>query len=813
MAITIVKATPHFAPISIVIALITLIGLGLRLLHLEGLGGFDFDEIVSYEFADQSLSGMLRTVAARKFEHPPLYYAMLHLWFFIPWERSETFVRLLSVVLGTLTIPATYLLARRLVWNTRTACLTALLVAISPLEVFFSREARMYVLLTLLGVLSLWLLLQALDHGRWWWVLYAIVTLFALYTHYVALAIILAENAYLVWVWRNRIPHIFRFVAIQLAVGLAHLPWFISASGLIATLPALGTGSWSWSYIAAIAEETWFDFIVGPQGLARTRWATAVTTIVWLLALLGIGRLLRRRESLIIGALLICTSVALAALITIDKPFQIRYLHIVHMPFLMLLAVGLERVRAWRWWLAAAGGLALLTSLPLIPYYTQYQRGDYHHITQRVELLAVDGDEVILTGPWQDRFWNFYETKGLFIHRIPLFVPPALDPQETNEAMQFIEDVHKPKRLWFIQAALAQADPTNYVERWLTEHAWQGSRAAYRNGVLSLWAVEPRDMIRVTPKDMTVGDVLAVDWYEIEEFPLSGSVLRATFGLRLLEKTDKTIKLSFRLYDERGEHVQRDVFVGHPHNPTNGWNVGDTVTFQVGLATPSGAKPGAYSLGAIFYVDSEPPLPILVDGEFHDETPYILGEVELQRSTPKAVDPTVTANMANTQFADPRNENDSLVIALEGFGISNARLQPGERLQVLLVWRALKYIDSQLRAELRLLDATGTIAWEQQRVIGDDSYRVDRWIDSDFVRDWYLLELSPTLPEGEYTLHLRVLTPTEREGDEQVAFVPTTSDERMVSLGSVHVAAQGFVPERPPLWQRALRRLWREVTK
>ena len=813
MVTTIVKAKTHFAPIGFVIALITLIGLGLRLLHLDGLGGFDFDEIVSYEFADQSLPSMLRTVAVRKFEHPPLYYAMLHLWFLIPWERSETFVRLLSVVLGTLTIPATYLLARRLVWNTRTACLTTLLVAISPLEVFFSREARMYVLLTLLGVLSLWLLLRALDRGRWWWFLYAIVTLLALYTHYVALAIVLAENVYLVWVWRSKIRLLVRLLAVQLVVGLAHLPWFISASGLIATLPALGTGSWSWSYVAAIVQETWFDYIVGPQGLARTRWATAVTGIVWLLALLGIGRFIRRRESLIIGALLICTIAALASLIAIDKPFQIRYLHLVHIPFLMLLAVGLERVQTWRWWFAAAGGLALLTSLPLIPYYTQYQRGDYQHITQRVELLAVAGDEVILTGPWQDRFWNFYETKGLFIHRIPLFVPPALDPQDTHEAMQFINDVHKPKRLWFVQAALAQADPTNYVERWLTEHAWQGSRAAYRNGVLSLWAVEPREMIRVTPEDMTVGDVLAVDWYEIEEQPLSGSVLRTTFRLRLLEKTDKIIKLSFRLYDERGEHVQRDVFVGHPHNPTNGWNVGDTVTFQVGLATPSGAKPGAYSLGAIFYVDLEPPLPIKVNGEMYTETPYILGEVELQRSSPKEVDPTVTANTANTQFADPRSESESLVIALEGFGISDVRLQPGDCLQVLLVWRALKYIDSQLQAELRLLDATGTIAWVQQRVIGDESYRVDRWIESDFVRDWYLLELSPTLPEGEYTLYVRVLTPTERDGDEQVALVPITSHERMISLGNVHVVARDALPERPPLWQRALRRLWREATK
>ena len=248
----------------IIIALITLAGLAVRLFYLEQLGGFDFDEVASFNFAEQPLASMLRTVTSRSFEHPPLYYVLLHLWFLLPLERSESFVRLLSVVFGTLTIPTAYLLASDIVNKTRAACFAALLVALAPLEVFLSREARMYTLLALLAMLSLWLLLKAIERGRWWWIAYAIVTLLALYTHYIAVAILIAGNFYLIWVWRRNVPSLGRFAVLELVVVLAHLPLLRLATGITAMIPAIGTGSWSREYFVSIVEMTWLQFAVGP---------------------------------------------------------------------------------------------------------------------------------------------------------------------------------------------------------------------------------------------------------------------------------------------------------------------------------------------------------------------------------------------------------------------------------------------------------------------------------------------------------------------------------------------------------------------
>lgn len=815
------------------VGLIALTGLLLRLFNLEDLGDFDFDEIFSYEYSSLPLAGMLETVSAAPFEHPPLYYGLLHFWLSLPVEPTEHFLRIFSVGLGTCAIPAAYLLAGRVLHSPRGSLLVALLVAVSPLETYYSREARMYALFTLLGVLSIWLMFVALDRGRWWWLLYATITLLALYTHYVALAILLAENAYILWVWRRKLRPLLLLIGLEVLIGLAHVPWFAGSSGIADSVPALGTGKWSWELLTAVVRQTMLDFVAGPRGVVSTRWALVVTITVWFVALGGVLQIARRRESLVLAALLAGTVAALGVLIAIDKPFQVRYLLVLHIPFLIVVAAGLERIRSWHWW-PAASGLAMVTALPLIPYYMDYQRGDYQQITQRVELLAVNGDEVVLTGPWQEKFWCYYSTKDdsgdnsrtsiasgcsqvtkheIFVHRIPLFAPPIIDSTQTEQSMQFIADVHKPKRLWFVQAALAQADPANHVEKWLTEHAWQGSRTAYRNGVLSLWGVEVREMTRVTPVDMVVGDVLAVDWYEIETLPLSGSVLRTTFGLRLLKKVDKPIKLSFRLFDGRGEHVQRDVFVGHPHHPTSSWEVGEQVTFRAGLVTPSGAKPGIYALGAIFYVDFEPPLSIVMDGEARSEVPLIIGEVELQRSAPKAVDPRVTGHLVDVRFFEPLKKGEGPVLALEGFGISDLTILPGERLQTLLVWRALHDPDTQFIANLQLLDSEGTLAWQQSRVIGGETYRVDRWIEGEFVRDWYLFDLSPTLPEGDYALELRVLADSGREGEEPVPLNRVDGDETSVSLGTIQFRTSDPLLERPPLWERALRRLWREVTQ
>ena len=84
--------------------------------------------------------------------HPPGWFAILWVWGHL-FGFSEIMVRMPSVILGAATVGLTFLLGKEL-FNRRVGFLSAFLLAIAPLHVYYSQEARMYVL----AALASWIL-------------------------------------------------------------------------------------------------------------------------------------------------------------------------------------------------------------------------------------------------------------------------------------------------------------------------------------------------------------------------------------------------------------------------------------------------------------------------------------------------------------------------------------------------------------------------------------------------------------------------------------------------------------------------------
>ena len=106
---------------------------------------------------------LLSTVSPRTETNPPLYHFLLYSW--VRLTGSSVFaLRFLSLVLGVLTVPLVYGLAR-LAFGELVGLLAALLCAISPFQVYYSQEARMYALATLFTTLSMFLLAKIVS-GR-----------------------------------------------------------------------------------------------------------------------------------------------------------------------------------------------------------------------------------------------------------------------------------------------------------------------------------------------------------------------------------------------------------------------------------------------------------------------------------------------------------------------------------------------------------------------------------------------------------------------------------------------------------------------
>ena len=143
------------------LVLLFLLAFGLRLYRL-GYQSLWYDEAVSMHLAMKDLCGLTLHTAGDI--HPPLYYYLLHFWILVT-GSSEFSVAFFAVVFGLLVLTLAYRLARE-VYGRRVGVLTAFLIAISPLNLWYSQEVRMYTLGAFLGLITLYCLLRLLGLSR-----------------------------------------------------------------------------------------------------------------------------------------------------------------------------------------------------------------------------------------------------------------------------------------------------------------------------------------------------------------------------------------------------------------------------------------------------------------------------------------------------------------------------------------------------------------------------------------------------------------------------------------------------------------------
>jgi hypothetical protein len=150
----------EFAPWLAII--ITLIGGFLRVLLLSHKGMW-LDETFSVWLANHSVADMLQWIA-RIDQHPPLYYLLLHYWIA---RNGDTpyYVRLLSALFGTVTIPIIYLIGKR-ISGTVVGLAAAVFLALSPFNIYFAQETRMYTFLMFNAAVAIYALVRLLTDSR-----------------------------------------------------------------------------------------------------------------------------------------------------------------------------------------------------------------------------------------------------------------------------------------------------------------------------------------------------------------------------------------------------------------------------------------------------------------------------------------------------------------------------------------------------------------------------------------------------------------------------------------------------------------------
>jgi 4-amino-4-deoxy-L-arabinose transferase-like glycosyltransferase len=247
---------------------------------------------------------------------PPVYYALAWVWTQLV-GNHEFGLRAISAAAGVATVPVAYLIGAEL-RGRRAGLWAAALVAVNPMMLWYSQEARAYALVALFGALSALYWLRAERRGArrdfvWW----GIWSGLALGTHYFVVFPILAEAVMLLR--RRGLRTSFVGMAILAAAAIAVAPLAIHQM-------SIGHAEWIGNFsLGHRLGETAATFVTGETGdiIARPErpWLAFVPLALSLgaLALLLRGRAGRERRAagrpllLVAAAIGIPTALALGA--------------------------------------------------------------------------------------------------------------------------------------------------------------------------------------------------------------------------------------------------------------------------------------------------------------------------------------------------------------------------------------------------------------------------------------------------------------------------------------------------------------------
>lgn len=432
------------------------------------------DEATSIMIARMDVRSLIEWVAADI--HPPLYYLLLHGW--IALGQSEFMVRSLSVLFGVGTVAVTWALAHEL-FDSRVALFSALLLALSPLHVFYSQEARMYVAVALWSTLGSYLLLLALrGRSRIFWWGYLLANTLALYTHYFALFALLFQVLYaLLHIWRgDEGKQTLRWWFFStLGIGIAFLPWLPTVVRQVLG----GGGGWversigKPSIMALV--DTWLQFSIGLEGRLYPTILRRAAYLIFAVLLLGavIAALRSRRDGTRAryraGVLFCVAAVVLPLgavwLLSQWKPmYTVRYL----LPFLpayyIWSAAGLSSLK-WKG-LQTVTAFALLSILATGTWYNYetLQKPDWRSATAYVAARVQPGDVGLFSPRWNYKPFDYYAPGRL---ELDLDLPVPTTEESAQVAVNDISQ--KYQRIWFFWEEGHYGDPQAIAKRLLDQ--------------------------------------------------------------------------------------------------------------------------------------------------------------------------------------------------------------------------------------------------------------------------------------------------------------------------------------------------------
>ena len=658
------KQSPPYSVILANVVVLTAFAIRVWALDAKGLA---YDEAATALMSRASIPEIVWFHWDAAFEHLPLWIMLTQVWTRLA-GQSVVALRYLPALAGVLTVPLVWALLKKshpadLPWRT----LTSALVALSPVLILYAQEARMYTLVVLLGIASVYLLMECIGRSRWQpAVAFVLVNWAMLGLQYYSVLLLVAEAAFVCIAIITLYRPVHRSAASSqrtrigitlggLAVSVAPLVlWMAFAPGFRETLEVVLSESSKQSVpLLTFGADLWRDLSFG-----AIRWQPQMAVAGYLIIpifLFGAisafwpqeadGSSSGSNVSLwpLLFLLVVIMPIAISALMF--RTLAARYILYV-LPFVYaFIAYGI--IHLWRRSRpagAAAGIVTLAVAAGgMMYYFGPYVKSEYREMARYLEQrYEPDRHSVLIEAPRQHLLAKYYLGQDFPLQPVPdMALPdywpltaPRVVPEAVDDIVQgYLQDSAV---VWLVLSAEAEVDPGEFLIKYLTA-------VAYKDGCRDWLDVRLCEFTSPGSVDFQIASDTVVTFGEelvLERAALSlpgDSDVNTTALLRMKldwwaqQAPSVDYKLSVRLVGDDGASVsQADQYPIGTLLPPTTWAPGDRKPGYTVLTIPADLTPGRYSIQAEVY-DPQTLLPVAHrtgDAVASDEA-LVLGVLEI----------------------------------------------------------------------------------------------------------------------------------------------------------------------------------------
>ncbi len=778
-----------------------LLAFALRVFQLNT-QSFWYDEAFSVYLSRFDLATITARTAADI--QPPLYYYLLNVWMALAGD-SEFSVRFLSLFFGVLTIPLLFVTARRL-FNPTAALFAAVIGTLSALYLWYSQEARMYTLITFLGLLSSYALVRALTgtDSRRWWITFALTNIAAVYTHYFAFTLLVFQFLFALYFVFGRSSLVARGTQIRnlvlafLAILVAFVPWVPFVVNRLGEDASYFRGDLK---LDEALRHILINFSVGESVLEAIAQYIAlgwlVVLVVAIVALLVSSRSQNAKAStptgsgVVFGVLyLLVPLVLLLFLFSRNPKFNARYLMLASPGLYLLLGAGLaafwEMVRSRNLVARVAGAGALLvaglfllgTSLYAITnayFDPAFTKADFRGVATYVTANAQDDEAIILTsGHLFPAFDYYYRDAKLPELRLPDDATLNADNTLTfGAASELNKALVGKKGAWVVLWQDEVTDPNGVVPMLLdTRGKEQPQDAAFWQVRLRHWRFDepftalPTEPEIANPQTANFQNTFTLlGWDQPKPLPADqGASLRLFW--QAPHTTPDDYNVAIRIVDRNGTFWGKvDRRPSGTNYPTMRWKEGEIVAGEYVAELLPGTPAGDYfATVTMFTKQNETGLDVLAPNGAPLGKSVKVGPIRILPATkaPQIIDLKIQHSLSS---AVPP-------FTLLGYQVGAEKSSTGDSIPVTLYWRA----DTKPAADYTFEILFGD-KYSAPLPLANAAYPTTQWSAGEIVRGQYMVQIPPDASASNGSLQLRLAGDRHEDTiDLQQAFVVEKTD-------------------------------------